>query len=165
MFGSCAVNVVPLPSGRSHLPLNVPPTPDANGAITTSFGVVLPAWSCAVTVNSCPPSPSPDNTYGLVHVPRSVPSRLQVNDAESTVLKEIDGAVFLVGLAGPAMTGTSGAVVSTVHDVDEVALLPAASNAATDSVCVASDSFAAPKGLVQPADTCCVAVPASSVQV
>src|SRR5262249_43176159 len=40
MFGNCAVSVVPLPSGESHLPLNVPPTPVANGVNTKSFGLL-----------------------------------------------------------------------------------------------------------------------------
>src|SRR3982751_2426633 len=43
MFGNCAVSVVPLPSGKSHLPLNVPPTspdPVGNGLTTLSLGLL-----------------------------------------------------------------------------------------------------------------------------
>ena len=40
MFGSCAVSVVPFPSGKSHFPLIVPPTMFAKGATTTSFGLL-----------------------------------------------------------------------------------------------------------------------------
>ena len=39
-FANCAANVVPLPSGGSHLPLIVPPTPEANGVFTTSLGLL-----------------------------------------------------------------------------------------------------------------------------
>src|SRR5437879_6238275 len=70
MLLNCAAKVVALPSGASHLPLIVPPTPAANGVFTTSFGVmslngvpknpqttgpltpgatVGPAWTCAAT--------------------------------------------------------------------------------------------------------------------
>src|SRR6187402_349150 len=69
MLGSCAVNVVALPSPMSHLPLNVPPTPVVKGVNTKSFGAVSfngepkkpqttpalvvgvtsgPAWICAL---------------------------------------------------------------------------------------------------------------------
>src|SRR5207244_600138 len=37
---NCAAKVVPLPSGGSHLPLNVPPTPVANGVETASLGLL-----------------------------------------------------------------------------------------------------------------------------
>src|SRR5437763_16124222 len=68
MFGNCAASVVPLPSGASHLPENVPPTPDESGVNTWSFGLLslnglqkkpqttgpltpgatdAPAWMCA----------------------------------------------------------------------------------------------------------------------
>src|SRR5438552_15201557 len=40
MFGNCAVSVVLLPSGKSHFPLIVTPTPVANGCATTSFGLL-----------------------------------------------------------------------------------------------------------------------------
>src|SRR5918993_2978402 len=40
MLGSCAASVVLLPSGRSHLPLNTPPTPVAKGVTTASFGLL-----------------------------------------------------------------------------------------------------------------------------
>src|SRR5436190_5902970 len=40
MFGNCAVSVVPLPSFKSHLPLNVPPTPLANGVKMKSLGLL-----------------------------------------------------------------------------------------------------------------------------
>src|SRR5215467_4059812 len=40
MFGNCAVSVVLFPSGRSHLPLNVPPTPVENGVMVISFGLL-----------------------------------------------------------------------------------------------------------------------------
>ena len=37
-MANCAASVVPLPSGASHLPVNVPPTPPAVGVATASFG-------------------------------------------------------------------------------------------------------------------------------
>jgi hypothetical protein len=40
MFGNCAGRVVPFPSGTSHLPLIVPPTPVLNGVVTTSLGLL-----------------------------------------------------------------------------------------------------------------------------
>ena len=40
MFGNCAFSVVLLPSGASHLPLIVPPTPVENGLTTTSLGLL-----------------------------------------------------------------------------------------------------------------------------
>jgi len=40
IFGNWAAKVVPFPSGASHLPLIVPPTPVANGVITTSLGLL-----------------------------------------------------------------------------------------------------------------------------
>src|SRR6266849_1746016 len=70
MLGNCAASVVPLPSGASHFPLNVPPTPVANGVNTKSLGLLSlngapknphttgplvvgvtagPAWMCAAT--------------------------------------------------------------------------------------------------------------------
>src|SRR5947209_1779227 len=73
MFGNCAASVVPLPSGASHLPVNVPPTPDENGAKVWSFGLLslkgepkkpqttgpltpgatdAPAWMCAASRSS-----------------------------------------------------------------------------------------------------------------
>src|SRR5215210_2256071 len=39
-LSSCAASVVPLPSGASHLPLNVPPTPEATGVVTASLGLL-----------------------------------------------------------------------------------------------------------------------------
>src|SRR5438270_10966631 len=68
MFGNCAASVVPLPSGASHLPENVPPTPLEKGVNTWSLGLLslkgepkkpqttgpltpgatdAPAWMCA----------------------------------------------------------------------------------------------------------------------
>src|SRR5438270_6671494 len=73
MFGNCAASVVPLPSGASHLPENVPPTPDESGVNTWSFGLLslngepkkpqttgpltpgatdAPAWMCAAIRSS-----------------------------------------------------------------------------------------------------------------
>src|SRR5262245_19793677 len=68
ILSSCAPNVVLLPSGASHFPVNVPPTPVANGVSVISFGLlslnaapkkphtppavgitVAPAWICAAT--------------------------------------------------------------------------------------------------------------------
>lgn len=40
MVDNCAVSVVPLPSGASHLLLIVPLTPVAKGVITTSLGLL-----------------------------------------------------------------------------------------------------------------------------
>ena len=40
MFCNCAASVVPLPSGASHLPLKVPPTPTENGVKTKSLGLL-----------------------------------------------------------------------------------------------------------------------------
>src|ERR1041384_4254834 len=69
MLSSCAANVVLLPSGASHLPLTLPPTPEPNGVTTASFGLLslngvpmkpqttgpftpgateAPAWMCAL---------------------------------------------------------------------------------------------------------------------
>src|SRR5438874_138020 len=91
IFGNCAANVVLLPSGKSHFPLIVPPTPLANGWLTTSFGLlslngepkkphttgplvvgvtVGPAWMCAATKSSlvsvvCEPVKSILNTVAV----------------------------------------------------------------------------------------------------
>src|SRR5260370_36146537 len=40
MLGNCAASVVPLPSGASHFPLNVPPSPVANGVNAKSVGLL-----------------------------------------------------------------------------------------------------------------------------
>src|SRR6266550_3569255 len=40
MLSSCAVSVVPLPSGASHLPLMFAPTPEPNGVTIASFGLL-----------------------------------------------------------------------------------------------------------------------------
>src|SRR5882672_3225228 len=40
IFGNCAVRFVLFPSGKSHFPRIVPPTPVANGVLTTSFGLL-----------------------------------------------------------------------------------------------------------------------------
>lgn len=40
MFDTCAVKVVLFPSGASHFPLIVPPTPAEKGVTTTSLGLV-----------------------------------------------------------------------------------------------------------------------------
>src|SRR2546421_7229983 len=73
MLSSCAARVVPLPSGASHLPLTLAPTPLANGVTTASFGLLslngdpmnpqttgpftpgatdAPAWICALVTLS-----------------------------------------------------------------------------------------------------------------
>src|SRR5689334_9034757 len=40
ILGSCAARVVLLPSGKSHLPVKVPPTPLAKGVTVASFGLL-----------------------------------------------------------------------------------------------------------------------------
>lgn len=60
ILGNCAVSVVPLPSGASHLPVTVPPTPVVNGVTTVSFGLL--------SLNGAPKKPHTTPALAVVAV-------------------------------------------------------------------------------------------------
>ena len=133
----------------------------SGGAVSTvqersaALGSVLPASSVACTAKVCRPSARPSYRAGLSQAVNAAPSsehaRLEPSSLKAS--SKLALASF-VRVGGPAVIDVSGAVVSILQErlAALSSLLPAASVARTEKVCVPSVSASSRTGDVQPAN-------------
>src|SRR5438046_1633021 len=96
MLPSCASSVVLLPSGRSHLPLNTPPTPVEKGVTRASLGLL--------SLNGEPKNPQTTGPFvvGVTKGPAWICATVRLSfgsgvcDPVTSILKIVDEKVIAV---------------------------------------------------------------------
>src|SRR2546423_15421241 len=101
----------------------------------------------------CGPSPGGATVRGLVQAAKAPPSTAHSKPAASASGESKLNVALRVGPPGPLRIWVSGAVVSTVNELDAgvASTLPAPSRARTENVWLPSPSVATVVGLVQAA--------------